>query len=92
MDAFRNACHAPLLRGIRIDRSHLARPPNALGAGHRFEELNLNHAHGEEIRRGPFGPRRCGCQAKYQELAEVLKALNARAGSESWQSIRMFAM
>jgi hypothetical protein len=54
--------------------------------------LDLNHAHGEEIRRGPFGPRRCGCQAKYQVVAEVLKALNARAGSESWQSIRMFAM
>jgi hypothetical protein len=52
--------------------------------------LNLNHAHGEEIRRGPFGPRRCGLQFQYQVLA--LKALNARAGSESWQSIRMFAM
>ena len=91
MDAFRDACHAPLLRGIRIDRSHLARPPNALGAGHRFEDLDLNHAHGEEIRRGPFGPRRCGLQFQYQ-LAEVTKPLNASAGSASWQSIRMFAM
>jgi hypothetical protein len=53
--------------------------------------LDLNHAHGEEIRRGPFGPRRCGLQFQYQ-LAEVTKPLNARAGSESWQSIRMFAM
>ena len=91
MDAFCNACGAPLRRGIGIDGSHLARPPNALGAGHRLEDLNLNHAHGEEIRREPFGPRRCGLLCQYQ-LAEVTRPLNASAGSESWQSIRMFAM